>query len=268
MLSNPNKLLVTKTTVWKKEPVPSGQLAASDKATLKQGTTFTIAATSKAPDGHLKVTLGENLTIQGRNTGYLFKGHVLLSKATPEEIRLDVPFFAQVAIPGEPSSLPVKIQNRICNTSSCAAVAKFLGAPIKGDEDYLRFVNKFGDTTDHSAQTEALAEIGIKSTWHTDLSFADLDNALAKGLPVVIGILHRGTDQNPEGGHMITCIGSVGEGEERNYIFNDPFGSLNDGYTQKAENGDGVIYSREDLEDRWTAEGYGTGWGRLFYGNR
>jgi hypothetical protein len=161
-------------------------------------------------------------------------------------IRLKVPYYQQVDNRYEPM--------RTCNTSSCAMVARFLGAKIAGDDEYYKIVRKYGDTTDHSAQTKALAAIGIKSTWHTDLGFEDLDKSLEAGLPIVIGILH-----------MIVVIGRTGR---QDYICHDPFGSLLDaggGYTGPVNNGNGVVYPRSVLNQRWLPEDKNSGWGRLFY---
>jgi Peptidase_C39 like family len=179
-----------------------------------------------------------------------------LTAAPPKEIRLKIPYYQQVDNKFEPM--------RTCNTSSCAMVAKFLGAKISGDDAYYPYVRKYGDTTDHTAQTKALAELGIKSTWRTDLGFADLDASLAAGLPAVIGILHRGTLASPEGGHMIVVVGSTAN---KDYICHDPFGSLMDsggGYTGDVSHGNGVVYSRPILNRRWLPEGDKSGWGRLF----
>lgn len=169
-------------------------------------------------------------------------------------IQLPVPFFSQRDNMEQPY--------RTCNTSSCAMVAKFLGANISGDDDYFQYVIKYGDTTDHSAQTQALAELRIQSTWNTNLDFDDLDKSLASGLPVVIGILHHGPPEAPSGGHMIVAISRTAGGD---YMINDPFGNLLDGYA--SEDGGGLTYSRHELTGRWTADGPKTGWGRLFYGN-
>jgi Peptidase_C39 like family len=177
--------------------------------------------------------------------------------APAKEIRLKIPYYQQVDNRFEPM--------RTCNTSSCAMVARFLGARISGDDHYYQLVRKYGDTTDHSAQTRALAELGIKSTWRTNLGFKDLDASLSVGLPVVIGILHRGTLAAPEGGHMIVVIGSTAN---KDYICHDPFGSLLDaggGYTGDVSNGNGVVYSRPILNRRWLPEGDKSGWGRLFW---
>jgi hypothetical protein len=175
----------------------------------------------------------------------------------PSVIRLNVPYYQQVDNKYEPM--------RTCNTSSCAMVARFLGAKISGDDQYYQIVRKYGDTTDHTAQTKALAALGIKSTWNTNLGFEDLDKSLEVGLPIVIGILHRGTLAAPTGGHMIVVIGRT---EKRDYICHDPFGSLLDpggGYTGDVNNGNGVVYPRPVLNRRWLPDDSNCGWGRLFY---
>jgi hypothetical protein len=150
---------------------------------------------------------------------------------------------------------------RTCNTSSCAMAAMFLGGKIQSDDEYYQYVIKHGDTTDHAAQTAALQDIGIQSTWSTSLDFADLDSSLEAGKPVVIGIYHRGPSSSPTGGHMLVVIGRTQTGD---YIVNDPYGDLNTNYQGDPNQGCGAVYSRAELQLRWTKEGPGTGWGRLF----
>jgi hypothetical protein len=109
-------------------------------------------------------------------------------------------------------------------------------------------------------QTRVLASYGIQSSFSYSLSFADLDRELAAGRPVVIGILHRGTLSAPTGGHMVVVIGKTPGGD---YVVNDPYGSLNDGYTGSVTNGKGAVYKRSDLVRRWCPKG-NDGWGRIF----
>jgi uncharacterized protein YvpB len=170
-------------------------------------------------------------------------------------IKLDVPFYPQTDNYTQP--------DRTCNSSSCAMAAKYLGADIGSDDEYLQIVLTHGDTTDHAAQTESLADYGIESAWYTNLDFDDLDESLAANLPIVIAILHRGSEDSPTGGHVI-CI--IGRTEDGNYIVNDPYGDCNDGYTSDVSNGKGAIYSRTMLKARWLVEGSKSGWGRLFSG--
>ncbi len=168
-------------------------------------------------------------------------------------------------VPYYPQTDNYRDANRTCNSSSCAMCLEYFkpgtlqGA--KGDDAYVRKVFSVGDTTDHSVQTKVLNDYGVKSHFSYNLSFSDLDKELAAGRPVVIGILHRGSLSNPTGGHMCVVIGKKGE----DYVVNDPYGSLNDGYTGPVTNGKGVVYKKSDLTYRWLENGKDrTGWGRIF----
>lgn len=154
--------------------------------------------------------------------------------------------------------------NRTCNSSACAMCLEYFkpGTLVgpKGDDAYVRKVFAIGDTTDHSVQTRVLQDYGIKSSFSYSLTFADLDRELAARRPIVIGILHRGTLSSPTGGHMVVVIGKTLSGD---YIVNDPYGSLNDGYTGAVTNGRGAVYKRSELARRWCPGG-NDGWGRIF----
>jgi len=174
----------------------------------------------------------------------------------PKSNILDVPWF--------PQTDNYRDADRTCNSSACAMCLEYFKPGTlkgsKGDDEYVRKVFSIGDTTDHMVQTHVLASYGIKSNFSYSLTFDDLDRELAAGRPVVIGILHRGSLSSPTGGHMVVVIGKTASGD---YIVNDPYGSLNDGYTGSVTNGRGAIYKRSDLSCRWCPKG-NDGWGRLF----
>jgi hypothetical protein len=170
-----------------------------------------------------------------------------------------------LSVPYFPQTDNYRDADRTCNSSSCAMCLEFLkpgtlkGA--KGDDAYVQKVFSIGDTTDHSVQTKALASYGVQSDFRTNLGFSDLDKSLSAGKPVVIGILHRGSISAPTGGHMVVVIGKKGQ----DYVVNDPYGSLNDGYTGNVTNGKGAVYKRSELTQRWLEHGKDkTGWGRIF----
>ena len=176
----------------------------------------------------------------------------------------DKPQTSILPVPFYPQTDNYRDANRTCNSSACAMCLEYfkpgtLKGP-KGDDAYVQKVFSIGDTTDHLVQTKVLASYGIKSSFSYSLSFADLDRELAAGRPVVIGILHRGPLSNPTGGHMVVVIGKKGD----DYVVNDPYGSLNDGYTGPVTNGKGAVYKKSDLDRRWTADGPKSGWGRIF----
>ncbi len=170
-----------------------------------------------------------------------------------------------LTVPYFPQTDNYRDANRTCNSSSCAMVLEYFKPSTlkgaKGDDAYVQKVFSLGDSTDHTVQTKVLESYGIKSHFSYNLSFADLDRELTAGRPVVIGILHRGTLSRPTGGHMVVVIGKKGE----DYVVNDPYGSLNDGYTGPVTNGKGAVYKRSDLMYRWLEKGKDkTGWGRIF----
>ena len=174
----------------------------------------------------------------------------------PKSSILDVPFF--------PQTDNYRDAHRTCNSSACAMALEYFkpgtlkGA--KGDDAYVQKVFSIGDSTDHLVQTRVLASYGIKSHFSYSLSFSDLDRELSNGRPVVIGILHRGSLSAPTGGHMVVVIGKTPTGD---YVVNDPYGSLNDGYTGAVTNGRGAVYTRAVLARRWCPAG-NDGWGRIF----
>lgn len=169
---------------------------------------------------------------------------------------LQVPYF--------PQTDNYRDADRTCNSSSCAMCLEYFkpGTLVgsKGDDAYVRKVFAVGDTTDHTVQTKVLASYGVSSRFSYNLSFTDLDRELAAGRPVVIGILHRGSLSAPTGGHMLVVIGKTSSGD---YVVNDPYGSLNDGYTGSVTNGKGAVYKKSDLSRRWCPAG-NDGWGRVF----
>jgi len=168
-------------------------------------------------------------------------------------------------VPYYPQTDNYRDANRTCNSSSCAMCLEYLkpgtlkGA--KGDDAYVQKVFAIGDSTDHAVQTKVLESYGVKSYFSYNLSFADLDKSLSAGKPVVIGILHRGYLYATTGGHMVLVIGKKGI----DYVVNDPYGSLNDGYTGPVTNGKGAVYKKSELAYRWLENGKDkTGWGRIF----
>jgi hypothetical protein len=200
-----------------------------------------------------------------------------LSKKAPEEIqdesnwvrifrtKVEATKSGILQVPFYPQTDNYRDAQRTCNSSACAMCLEYfkpgtLQGP-KGDDAYVRRVFAVGDTTDHSVQTKILSSYGITSLFSYTLSFADLDRELSNGKPVVIGILHRGSLSSPTGGHMLVVIGKTPSGD---YVVNDPYGSLNNGYTGSVYDGKGAVYKKSVLEKRWTPEGPNSGWGRVF----
>ena len=178
-------------------------------------------------------------------------------------------------VPGVPSVLNVPYYSqrdnyrdaaRTCFSSSCAMLCKFLKPnSIKGDDDYLREVFKRGDSTEASVQVQTLKHFGVSSRFATNLSFSTLDALLAQGIPVPIGILHKGPSSAPSGsGHWIVVIGKELDSKAPEgcwYICQDPWGELrNSDGVYTSTNGCKLKYSKQMLSQRWTVEGDGSGW--------
>lgn len=173
------------------------------------------------------------------------------------EIKKTVPFYPQTDNYTQP--------DRTCNSSSCAMCLKYyrpnsLSNSPTADDEYLKKVISLGDSTDHEVQTKVLSSYGLQSKFRYDLSFVDLDRELAANHPMVIGICHRGPDDNPTGGHMIVIHTKLPNGD---YVCHDPYGDMKDGYTTNVQNGKNVIYTYKILQTRWTVKNT-AGWGRTF----
>lgn len=164
---------------------------------------------------------------------------------------MPVPFFSQRDNPVNPDGT--------CNTSSNAMLCAYLSGQITTDDEFTAVRERYSsDSTLHPPQAQALREFGIESYWDYGMTFEALDDQLARGIPTVIGILHRGSESYPTGGHICVVIGKTTGGD---YVVNDPYGSVNNDYADG--NGAGVVYSKKVLESRWTANGPGSGWGRI-----
>lgn len=154
---------------------------------------------------------------------------------------------------------------RMCFSASNAMLLKFLkpGAlsdSPNADDEYLARLRRFGDTTNSWVQVKTLAHFGIKARFTKKLGWDDLDEQLAQGRPVPIGILHKGRVSSPRGGgHWIIVIGKAGES---GYYVNDPAGELDlVAGRYVGNNGHRLIYSKENLGPRWLVEGPNRGWG-------
>jgi hypothetical protein len=160
---------------------------------------------------------------------------------------------------------------RMCYSSSNAMLLQTLKPGTlkgpNGDDEYLKTVFKYGDTTSADAQIRALRDFGINAQFRTNLEWADVDAQLEKGIPVPIGILHHGKlGGQLSGGHWFIIIGKksndTGTVNDDQYIVHDPYGELdliNGGYPG-SHNGQKLLYSRKNLTPRWQVNGT-RGWG-------
>ena len=132
---------------------------------------------------------------------------------------------------------------------------------VNGDDQYLERVEQYGDTTDASAQVQALRSFGVDCEFATDGTWEIVEDQIAKGHPVPVGWLHKGGVDSPSGGgHWSLIVGLDGD----SLVVHDPFGEaalVDGGYVSKAPTaGRFVRYSRKNFGPRWMVEGSGSGW--------
>ena len=169
---------------------------------------------------------------------------------------LKVPYFSQrdSAVEGQAS--------RMCFSSSCAMLVATLRPGVltgaNGDDQYLQRVLQYGDTTNVQAQLQALHSYGITASFRQNCTWSDLEQQIAKGVPVPCGFLHHGPSSKPSGGgHWLIVIGTTPTA----VIVNDPWGEMlvAEG-TYAGNRGVGLAYSRKNWGPRWMVEGPATGW--------
>ena len=152
--------------------------------------------------------------------------------------------------------------NRMCFSSSCAMLVAALKpnalSGINADDQYLKTVLKYGDSTDYMAQLKALSDYGIKASFSQKCGWADIESQINRGIPVPCGFLHHGSSNAPSGGgHWLTVIGYTPTA----VIVNDPWGEMlvAEG-TYLGTRGAGLAYTRKNWGPRWMVEGPNTGW--------
>ena len=244
-------------TLLKKVPLAGTDLEPDQKIEIEAGKEYKGCIVLEADDGHKKIELPF-----GQGEWWVFPSHWVGFVAPAAAISATGP--VDLKVPYWPQTDNYTQSERTCNSSSCAMVLEFFKpeAVVNDDQYIKKLINGgYGDTTDHSAQGRLLADYGLKSTWHTDFSIAALEKEIRAGRPVVCGILHRGSESAPTGGHMIVVRGLTSSGDFR---VNDPYGSCNDFYSGAVENGNNAIYRRKMMAARWTPDGPNSGWARTF----
>jgi hypothetical protein len=155
---------------------------------------------------------------------------------------------------------------RHCQSSSIAMNLAYLGVPgIKDDLDYLKVVQRHGDTTEQAAHAAALAELKAPGRFISSCSVERAKAELDKGFGLAIGILHRGPVSAPSGGgHYIAIRGYDATG----WLVHDPYGELDlvrGGWARQGQGaGRSQHYSFANTNPRWLLEGPSSGWAWVF----
>lgn len=142
--------------------------------------------------------------------------------------------------------------NRTCNSSSSAMYLNWLQRAsgqsnvLTNDDEYLRTVLQQGDTIYHENQTWALKQYGFNTVWDENGRYSKLKELVLAGFVVPINILHRGTKDNPRGGHIV-CV--IGYRQSDDWVLADPYGTFESGYTNPK--GMCSFFSGSDMKARW-----------------
>lgn len=252
--------IIAKQDTWlKRQPVQSSTLPAEEKLFVPKGSAHVFTEISILPGKEdYRVTLAR----QPDSYWWFYPAHWEIKNdaelstppsPAPKPVLLKIPYYSQRDNYTDPL--------RSCFSSSCAMMLKGLKpSSITGDDQYLKTVYTYGDTTEYTAQIKALKFYGVKAEFYQNGSWADIEAQLDKGISVPIGILHKGPVSAPTGtGHWITVIGYTEDKSE--YYVHDPYGNLNlvsGGYV--STDGKSLRYSKKNLGPRWLVEGARSGW--------
>jgi lysozyme len=246
-------IIALQNTILKKEPIPSEKLKDVEKVSVSTGKTYTIVWQGNVVDNHVKVSLDNDA-----GNWYVFVPHwsgLGLNDNTSSSKILNVPYYSQRDNKPNGNDLDY----RTCFSSSCAMLAKYLKpSSITGDDDYISKRQKFGDTTDAAAHVKCLNSLGIPAKFIQNGNLDTLRNQINKGIPVPIGVLHKGSSSAPSGGgHWIIVIGY----DDKGFFVNDPWGDLdNASGTYVSTNGKQIHWSNRMMDQRWTVSGTSDGW--------
>lgn len=118
---------------------------------------------------------------------------------------------------------------RQCNLTCCAMLADAarkkhgfvdldelasINGFSQGEDYYASIVSRYGDTTYHNVQTNALKDVRILSEY-VGMDDDEIKNQLDSGYPVVAGVKYK------SGGHIVCIVGY----DETGYWVHDPYGS-------------------------------------------
>ena len=252
-------------TFVKKLVKPSAELRADEKARINASRRIPKCKILDRKENHTLVELG-----YGMGEWWLFDDHWVGLK-TDTSVKV-------YAVEGDLRYLrnfPYFYQRdngpegwRQCQTSAIAMCLKYIDVPgIKDDLDYLKIVNKYGDTTYQQTHMDALDELGVYAKFTRSADADDIKQQIDKGLPVVAGVLHHGTVSRPFGGGHYIVI--TGYGKDY-WLVQDPYGEIdlvNGGWERLGPTvGKNQKYSFKNLNPRIFVSGGSDGWCWLNFG--
>ncbi|MGF1459865.1 MAG: C39 family peptidase [Leptolyngbyaceae cyanobacterium] len=269
-------------TFLKSSPISSTDLSNREKIYVPEGHEFYIYRYAPDRNQHVFMELASPLTTMDGVTKiqnvYGYDPHIQIEGEpsggtggsgnlpldTTKQIKLQVPYYQQ----NDNDSSVFGAGWRQCNTTSNCMLADYLlqGALTKAAKDkgyrepesvYMRIVAKYGDTTDHAAQTKALQEIGINSYFSYSISSKDVMLSLSYGIPVVAGFAYKSS------GHICIIVGH--DPVKRVFLVHDPYGiryGASDSYDINAWAAFDP-YSYNTMQQIYWDMGNEAGWGRI-----
>lgn len=263
------KVTVEADTFFKKQLLSAQDLKDSEKCFVSKGQTFDVIEFAPDRNQHLYLKLATPLIAKDGKTKlehvYAYDPHVAVEGEDANQIiKLNVPYFSQL----NNEQTFFGSGSRQCNTTSNAMLADYL---LKGEltqkskqqgfsepeSVYMRFVAKYGDTTDSDAQTKALADLGIESYFSTSLSAKDVLVSLKADIPVVAGVDYK------IDGHYFVIVGH--NPEKKVWYVHDPYGTRH-GASNVYDVGVGGkydSYTYETMQRIFLDLGSEKGWGRV-----
>lgn len=255
-----SKSILAKRDTWlKRRPADSSTLTAEEKLFVPKGSAWQwVELHMYAGESHQRVFLEQ----RPDQEWWIFPDHWKIINDTEVqekppvlngEIKLIVPYYSQRDNRKDPM--------RTCFSSSCAMMLSAVDPDaISGDDEYINEVYKYGDTTEASAQIGALRHFGVDARFVQNADWNLVESQLKLGIPVPMGILHKGPVSNPVGGgHWICCVGITAD--KTKLFVHDPFGDLDlVGGTYGSTDGKYKLYSKKNLGPRFLVEGPKSGW--------
>jgi hypothetical protein len=233
-----------------------------------------IPCVSCVPDKHQHVRIKlAHPASNGQTVFFAYAPHIALPESAQSKINLNVPHFDQI----DNETNRHGTGGRQCNLTSASMLAAYCipdfvkESKAKGyvePESYLgEKVAAYGDTTDHSAITKGLRNVGIESYFSYALCPKDLMRSLTQGklpdgrvgIPVLIGVAFKAS------GHMVIVRGR--DEKAKKWFLNDPFGSR-----AGVSNSYAIVGNKsgenDEVSDDWMDACYwdvgdAAGWGRI-----
>lgn len=252
-------ILANRDTWLKRRPVDSALLAAEEKLFVPKGSAWQwLELRMYSGETHQRVFL----EAKPDQEWWIFPDHwkiindTELQEGPPKtngEIKLVAPYFSQRDNKKDPM--------RTCFSSSCAMLlASLEPEAIEVDDEYINEVYKHGDTTEASAQIATLKYFGVNARFVQNADWTLIESQLKKGIPVPMGVLHKGPVSSPVGGgHWVCCVGVTAD--RAKLWVHDPFGEMDlvsGGYV--STDGKYKLYSKKNLGPRFLVEGPKSGW--------